>query len=181
MRVVAVDFSLTNTGVAVIEDGRVKVKRCQSKPTGDTLAARSLRMRRLAGEIVSLCAGADSVVVEGPAYASDTGKAHDRSGCWWMIVGHLTAAGIPVTEVPPATLKVWALGTGRGDKDLVLATTIHNYGHLVRITSNDTADAVQLASLGWHHLTGNPLIPLSKQHTRALASVRWAQPEGVTA
>lgn len=177
MRVTAIDFSLTSTGLASISDSGVYVQRVQSKPSGDNLPARSRRMRALADEAFRFCRYSDLVVIEGPAYASDTGKAHDRSGCWWMIVGRLTGQEVPVVEVPPSTMKVWALGVGGGKnagKDMVLAETINTYGHLVRITGNDVADALQLCTMGWAHLTGNPLVSLPEKHTRALKAVRWA-------
>lgn len=177
-RVVAVDFSLTSTGLACIDADGPRVERVQSKAPavdGHLLAVRSARMRRIAGTVHDHCAGADLVVIEGPSYDSGTGKAHDRSGAWWMIVGRLTGAGVPVVEIPPSTMKVYALGTGRGDKDLVLATTIHRYGHLCRVLGNDQADALQLAAMGWHHLTGSPLIDLPQTHTRALTAVKWPQ------
>src|SRR4051812_31130618 len=96
-RVVGLDLSLTSSGIARITcqadeahanprpSVRVDVRRSVTKappanlPLPQRLAARSLRLRRAAGVICTLCSGADLVVVEGPAYASDVGKAHDRS------------------------------------------------------------------------------------------------------
>lgn len=171
--VVGIDWSLSSSGVVRATDtGQMSTHRVQSKPTADTLHARSLRIRKMAMNVIGLTVGADLVVIEGPAYASDTGKAHDRSGGWWLIVARVTALGIPIAEVPPPTLKVWLTGKGRRSKDEVLADTIHRYGHLTDIRSNDVADALGLATIGLAHL-GHPLVDLPLTHTRALAGVKW--------
>jgi crossover junction endodeoxyribonuclease RuvC len=197
-RVVGLDLSLTSSGIARItaetrladvladvRDGlgteRIDVRRSVTKappanlPLPQRLAARSLRLRRAAGVICTLCSGADLVVVEGPAYASDVGKAHDRSGLWWLVVARLTANRIPVVEVTPAQLKLYALGKGSGaetDKEHVLAAVIRRYLD-VNVTGNDEADALILAAMGARHL-GFPIEPtLPEAHLHAMTKVAW--------
>ncbi len=181
IRVLGVDLSLAYTGLAygtVADDGAVRlaVNRVRSKPPsgvskGDELAATSLRMRGIITEIWPHARVADLLVIEAPAYSSDTGKAHDRSGLWWMLVARATAAGIPVAQVRSATLKVYATGAGRGDKDEVLAQVVRRYPD-VDVRGNNEADALVLAAMGLHHL-GHPYADLPHTHTRAMAAPAW--------
>jgi crossover junction endodeoxyribonuclease RuvC len=129
----------------------------------------------MAHQACTHCAGADIVVIESPAYGSVTGHMHDRSGLWWLVCARLTANGIPVVEVTPQQLKMYALGKGGGagtGKDAVLASVIRRYP-TVDITSNDTADALVLAAMGARHL-GHPIeSDLPALHLRAMAKLAW--------
>ena len=177
-RVVGLDLSLTCTGVARIDRGdalghETQVRRVVSKPTKDpTLADRSRRLRRLAGDTTALCAGASLVVVEGPSYASTSGAAHDRAGFWWLVVGRLTGAGLNVVEVPPASLKTYATGKGNAGKDDVLTAVVRRYPD-VTFAGNDEADALVLAAMG-ARFAGFPIEDsLPQTHLRALEKVQW--------
>jgi crossover junction endodeoxyribonuclease RuvC len=185
-RIIGLDLSLASTGAAVIDTAvpgpaqtrRVLVK-ARAVKRGDpphTITERSTRLRRLAGDTTTLCVGADLVLVEGPTYSSDTGKAHDRAGYWWLVVARLTGAGLNVVEVSPTALKVYALGKGAGagtGKDDVLAAVVRRYLD-VAIGNNDEADALVLAAMG-ARFTGHPIEekPLAQTHLRAMDSVRW--------
>lgn len=200
MRIVGLDLSLTSTGVACIDvtrgpfkpfitkgdevvmhaahiDRRVQLRRFHSQGrANDTLTTRSLRLRKLAGDLHACCVGADLVVVEGPAYSSQTGHMHDRSGLWWLVIGRLTAQGIPTAEVTTQHLKTYALGKGGGKgtgKDDVLAATIHRYLGVATVRNNDEADSLVLAAMGARHL-GCPIeTNLPQTHLRAVAAVAW--------
>lgn len=178
-RVVGLDLSLTATGWARTTGAVTEVGVLASKPTSDTLAARSARLRRLAGRCYDLADFADLVLIEGPAYASNTGSAHDRAGYWWLTVARLTGAGVRVVEVPPASLKTYATGKGNASKDQVLAAAVRAFPTL-RVDDNNTADALWLAAMGARHL-GTPIDPwpvLPKDRARGLAKVAWPQPIG---
>lgn len=199
-RVVGLDLSLTSSGIARITmpsievdtpppgvtvtvrpDPRIDVRRSVTKappanlPLPQRLAARSLRLRRAAGVICTLCSGADLIVVEAPAYSSTTGHMHDRSGLWWLVVARLTANRLPVVEVETQRLKMYALGKGGGEgtgKDAVLAAAVRRYP-TVEVTGNDEADALILAAMGARHL-GFPIEPtLPETHLRAMTKVAW--------
>lgn len=86
---------------------------------------------------------------------------------------------IPYVDVAPATVKVWATGSGatsgenKVTKQAVKEAVIATYGRLVHVATYDEADAVALASLGCYAY-GQPLVSgLRSQQTRALSSVRW--------
>lgn len=182
--VTGLDLSLTHTGVTRIAQGdalghEVRVRSVLSKPParrkGDpppSVAVRSARLRRLAGEIVTLCAGSDLVCVEGPSYASQGAGTWDRAGLWWLVVGRLTGAGLNVVEIPPSNVKTYATGKGNADKDAVLAAVVRRYTH-VEITGNDEADSVVLAAMG-ARFAGFPIeASLPQTHLRSVETVRW--------
>lgn len=182
--VIGLDLSLTGTGVARIATStatpavavQLVTSKARARRKGDpapTIGERSLRLRRLAGPITELCAGANLVVVEGPSYASDSGAAHDRAGLWWLVVARLTGAGLNVVEVPPSVVKTYATGKGNASKDAVLAAVVLRYQHQLTVPGNNEADALVLAAMG-ARFTGTPLEQsLPQTHTRAMTSVRW--------
>lgn len=172
--VVGLDLSLTGSGICRIEGEAIQHARIGSGPASAALADRSQRLRVLAGKIVERCVGADLVGVESPAYSKTMGSMHDRSGLWWMVMGRLTAQGIACYEVTAGTLKVYATGAGRVGKDLVLAEVVRRYiDHVPNLATNDEADALVIAAMGFHHATGGPVVALPRTHTRALAAVKW--------
>lgn len=181
--IVGVDLSLTSTGLARILTrdalgAEVTVRRVLSKPPPAdkvTLATRSTRLRRIAADVFTACAGADLVVVEGPTYASDSGAAHDRAGLWWLVLARLTAQGFNVVEVSPTTVKTYALGRGGGPetgKDAMIAAVVRRYP-TVPVSGNDEADALVLAAMG-ARFTGHPIEDtLPQTHLRAMTAVKW--------
>lgn len=175
--VVGLDLSLTATGVCRAAGGVVEVRRITSRADDGTLAARSIRLRSLAGIIARTATDAVLVVVEAPAYASSTGKVHDRAGLWWLVVARLTGAGVPVVEVTPQAVKTYATGKGNADKDDVLSAVVRRYPG-VAVTKNDEADALVLAAMGRRAL-GHPLDVLPAAHLRAMTKAAWPQPEGL--
>lgn len=185
--VVGIDLSLTGTGICTLfadhvgppDAARIShplqatVTRYGTPPAGGDLGPRGDRLRRLVSGILARTGRPDLAVIEAPALHSKTGHAHDRSGAWWLLVSSLQAAGIPVAEASPQTVKKYATGKGNAGKDAVLAETVRRYGHLIEVNTNDEADAVHLAALGWHHLTGEPLIALPAQYLQAIATMTW--------
>lgn len=191
MRVVGLDLSLTAAGLASIthselspddtaprprlpEVPAVDVRVVGTETAGKLIRPRSLRLRSMADEITQYARTADLVVIEEPAYGATGGAAHDRSGLWWLIVARLDAAyGIPVVEVTSPCLKVYTLGTGRGDKDKVLTAVVRRYGHLApELDNNNEADALALADMGARYF-GQALVDLPQTHTRAMKAPQW--------
>lgn len=180
--VVGLDLSLTGTGIARIlssESGHhwVDHTRLGTDTAGLDLAARGKRLNGLSHRVTGHLARLgrpDLVLVEQPSYGSSGGSAHDRSGLWWLVLSRLTAAGVPVAEVTPVHLKMYATGAGKGGKDAVLAETARRYRDLApELSTNDEADALILAAMAWQHVTGTPLVPLPATHTRTLDRIRW--------
>lgn len=177
---VGVDLSLTGTGLARVSgwnghELRASTALMGSDAAGETVTARADRLTDLAARIVNYCHGADLVCIERPAYSSNTGSATDRAGLWWLVVARLhRGLGIPVADVVNNHLKMYATGSGAAKKDAVLAETVRRYRKLTpRIADNNEADALQLAALGFHRLTGHAIVELPQQHTRAVTAVKW--------
>jgi crossover junction endodeoxyribonuclease RuvC len=184
--VTGLDISLTGTGVCVIDHTSITLRCIESKPpkternprTGKplppTLDQRALRLAELSMEIsASVPTSCNLVVIEQPAYSRNEGAAHDRSGLWWLVAQFLFVRDIPFVEVPPNARILYALGTGRGNKDQVMLETAERYRHLVKVTGNNEADALVIAAMGARHL-GHPIEnSLPQKHIKAMASVRW--------
>lgn len=183
--VVGIDPSLTATGVA--GPGGVRTVR-SSGHDGDTLQQRMGRLHNLAIDVLRAVyevgrghlhafrepAARDLlVVIEAPAYASKTGKNHDRSGLWWLIVDTLDSevGAVEVVEVTTNQRMRYATGRGQADKDEVLAAAIRRYPH-IPITNNNEADAVVLRAMGCD-VVGDPIVTVPRLHRATLAGVRW--------
>lgn len=180
MKIVGIDPSLSSTGVAVVScSGRevesVEVATVTSKPEADVdPLARLNRMRRIVRSVMDHAVDANAAVIEGPSYGSVTGRQHDRSGLWWMLVRALTGVCL-LAEVPPASRTMYATGRGNASKDTVLSSVIRRYPD-VEVAGNDQADALVLAAMGarWW---GIPIeISLPATHTRAMDKVAWPVP-----
>lgn len=167
-RVIGLDLSLTATGLSDGESTRLIKSKGKA---GDGLPQRQARLRKLRAEVITHCEGAALVVIEGPAYASQSGHAHDRGGLWWLVVMALGHRGIPVAEVPPATLKKYATGKGSGPKGAMLEAATRRLPHVHTGGDDNAADALWLHAMGLDHLTGLHVVP--DAHRVTLDVVRW--------
>lgn len=172
-RIAGVDFSLTSTGLALID------------PAGQLYAHRVRpplavgngpdRLEWLLRFILPVVAGADLVVLEAPIHGQSRGSLPLIGG--WHVVRHaIWQAGCPAfAEVQNSTLKVYATGYGRSEKPAVLAAVQARYQvapNSAPVAGHDEADAVVLAAMAAHHY-GHPLAPVPETHARALGSVQW--------
>lgn len=205
MRVIGLDISLSSTGFAslyvpsashavdpwfgpsyVLSSASIR-----TDPVGADLCALSERMSTIVESISIRIASADArpqlVVVEGPSMASIQGS-HNLSGLWWRVVGRVVALGLPVVQVAPTSLKLYATGSGSGrgktkvTKSMVVKAVTGRYDvGAIALTAkdNDRADAIVLAAIG-ARLLGRPIdrhIPAP--NLRALTKI--CLPEGITA
>jgi crossover junction endodeoxyribonuclease RuvC len=162
--VIGLDLSLTGAGYAG-PDGTKLFTSTGHK--GDTLNQRAVRIAGLRDEILEALDGwqADLVVIEQPSFASTGGSAHDRSGLWWFVVDRLIAAGIPVVEVPPSTLKKYVAGNGQAKKNSICGHIVKRFD--VLIEDDNEADAFALRALGLD-LLGHPLVQMPAFNRSAL-------------
>jgi hypothetical protein len=171
--VVALDLSLTSTGVA----DRNGTRRICPKTTGVE------RLAEVRDAVIDLCLGRDwdsplldfpdLVVLEGYSYASGN-KAHDVGELGGVVRLALHQAGIRYEVVPPSSLKVYACGVGNASKDDVLLAAVRRLGY--EGNSKDEADALWLYVLALHAL-GEQRIEVPKTHLRALKALSWAVEE----
>lgn len=198
MRVVGLDISLSSTGFADIlidpyypSQHSIVSWSIATEPAGTKLLDVHNRMREIRDRIVQLLYRVGPVpslvVVEGPSMGSIQGS-HNISGNWWRIVDHLLSNGLPVVEVAPGSLKLYATGSGsmRGPTKVTKAMVVkavndrYDVGPIrLRVADNDRADAIVLAAIG-ARLLGHPIDPhIPAPNLRALTKIRL--PEGITA
>jgi Holliday junction resolvasome RuvABC endonuclease subunit len=172
--VVGVDLSLTSTGIATAGGVRTIAS---SGRDGASLRVRHARLADVTTRVVLAVSDAAAprtalVVIEGPAYAAKGGKTHERAGLWWMVVDELLSAGHLVAEVPPPTLKKYALGKGVGDKGAMVDAAARRMPQVETRGQNDAVDALWLRAMGMHRY-GQPLCSVPKAHAAALDAVAW--------
>jgi Holliday junction resolvasome RuvABC endonuclease subunit len=122
--VVGIDPALTRTGVAIIErlgdNCRAETFIVATEASDDhSPAADYKRIRTITHRVNALIPhqGARLGLIEAPAYdAEPAGKAWQRAGLWWHLVGLFVANEIPFGTVTPLTLKKWVTGFGGSAK-----------------------------------------------------------------
>ena len=98
----------------------------------------------------------------------------ERGALWYGIWSALWARRIPRAIIQPPTLKAWATGTGRADKELVLGE-VSKWWPGIAIANHDIADSAVCAAmcamkLGWQM----PFRP-RRRHFEGLRTVRWPE------
>lgn len=182
MRILGVDPSLTGTGVAWIERGRVGTRliSTEAPPKGTaTVRSRHNRLGRIVGGVSGELLGTDLLAVEAPSYGSVGGSKHDRSGLWWLIIDRAYRMGVPVVEISPRTRALYATGNGgAGKAEVIQAVSTW----LKRRSYDDNeVDAAVLAAMGARWL-GHPIDGDEQpHHKRAMAGVAWPNMKGRTA
>lgn len=167
--VVGLDLSLTSTGWARNERGRLTTGRVVTSPDhslyGEGLAERLLH---IVDQLNGVLKGADLVMVEAPFASLSGGNAIFLvHGAIRLVLG---LSGALVVPVAPTTLKVFALGSGgKSDKVDVALAASRRLGW--EGAGNDEADAAWLSEMGWH-LLDRPNVELPGTHLRALETVR---------
>ena len=184
MRVLGVDPSLTATCLALIDlDTHAVVDTWTLTSKGhrdDTIRQRLNRIQDLA-DAITMVDDVTLVVIEYPTLSQGRQGGHlDRHGLWWLIADRLntrTPDGGRLVAVPASTRARYATGKGNAGKDTVLLEVARRYP-TVPVANNNEADALVLAAMGFHHLTGSPLVDLPAAHRAALAAVTWPASTG---
>lgn len=168
-RVIGLDPSLTGCGIA---DGRQTWLIGSTAPDEPTLMLRGDRIRTLAKAVLArIPLDTQLVIVEGDAPHQTMGNKHDRAGLWWLIVSNLQTAGVPVAEVTPSQIKIYATGNGNCNKALVIDATARRYPNVDTGANDNRCDAHWAAAMGIDHLTDFHVVPA--KHRATLAKVRW--------
>ncbi len=175
-RVVAIDLSLTGTGLAFPgPGGTVIVATVGEKDTSPSVEQFFSRVDRLTRKITTttqLCAG-DTVIIEGLSLHSKSSSLDRIFASWWLVVKQLIAVtGTAPVVVTPQQRAQYATGKGSSSKDAVLLAVAKRYPE-VDITNNNEADALVLYAMAQRQL-GQPLetsLPLT--HLKVMANVAW--------
>ncbi|MDD7812608.1 crossover junction endodeoxyribonuclease RuvC [Mycobacterium sp. CSUR Q5927] len=178
MIVAGIDPSLTNCGIAILDQGH-PVHLDAVGHGGKDGASYDHRSRRIVSQcrcIIGIIAthSPQLAVIEGPAYGQNLPSNHDRAGLWWGLYSALRARKIHTVVIAPKTRALWATGNGNADKRDVLQTVRTWWPtHRRAIRNHDIADALVLAAIGAHHL-GDPMPFQTKdRHTLALDAISW--------
>jgi len=191
-RLVGVDLSLTSTGIArVYLDSDGTVVGTHTEVTGQTLPERAPldeqidRVDRVARDVVSLVGAPDLLVVEGPlpgGRAAGGTSEEERAWLRGLVYRRIHRAGIPLVEVAPSTLKLYATGNGRAGKPLVVQAIRRHYGDRFDIPlrksdgQQDVADAIALVAMAARSV-GHPIDLDHPTRERAMRAPRWATRE----
>lgn len=163
-RILALDLSLVRTGVCEPDGATSYI------PTGKL---RGLpRIDYIVRRVQALARGADLVVIEGYSFGS-----HNRAvplaelgGCVRLLLHRLA---IPYVDVPPATLKKWATGSGVAKKIDMVVVARERFG-LEGTTDDNEADAFLLWAMARHHY-GCPITKMPKVQAEAASKVAWPE------
>lgn len=169
---VGLDLSLTSSGLARITWGLgTTVTETWHRGVGGltTITDPAERCRVLHGlktDIVDWAYPAQLVVVEKLVPNPASRSTNERAALWYLVVSALVVRGVEVAEVHPSTLKSYATGSGRADKDAMRDATTEAFPD-VPTRNDDERDALWLAAVGVHLLDG----PLSYPVTPVRADV----------
>ncbi|MGI5281701.1 hypothetical protein ACQEVF_59170 [Nonomuraea polychroma] len=176
-RIVGLDLSITSTGMANGSGWCEKVGR--DGVTTMPLRTKYRTLNGLASRIIVLTDAerADLVLVEKLVFnRQDGGRggAGERSYLYYRVMGTIADAGVPIVEVPQATLKMYATGRGNAPKDEVKDAVAKRLPMYVTKGNSDMCDAAVLAAMGADYL-GHPLADLPKTHRAALDKLTWPE------
>lgn len=174
--IVGVDFSLTATGVCLIQDGEAECVTIGSRRESVWHEFPN-RARGIALDIENWLAldGAEQplIVIESPAFAAKSSSIDRMFGGWWVFVDTLmeTCLFDPPLRVAPTQLKKFATGSGRAGKDEVMLAVSRRYPD-VDVRDNNQTDALVLAAIG-AAAVGEPFNQgLTKVQTEIVEAVR---------
>jgi Holliday junction resolvasome RuvABC endonuclease subunit len=172
MMILALDLSLSRTGWAALSGDTVAHGVLQP-PRGEDRGVCRLRwfceqLRQRLNPRVELA------VIEGYAYGTARGASHAHSLGELGGVVRLTLhyLHIPFVEVPPASLKKYAVGKGNAGKAEVLVAAVKRLGYAG--ADDNEADALWLLTMARDQY-GEIESPVPKAQREGLAKVQWPQ------
>lgn len=191
--VVGIDSSLTAAAIAAIAHPSVAPQPNAPRTAvvgeaghrGDPVTRTAIRIgrqyRRILDAIVDMAPSVALVVIEELPKGMPPDATHmflERAALHYRLIEGLAVRRIPVAEVPPAVLKLWATGAGNADKATVHAAMGELWPHArldVRGKPNDNlSDALAAASIGAERLGWYE----PEATYRHAPKVKW--PEGIT-
>ena len=150
MKILGLDLSLTGTGVAVIEGGKlVTSDLIKSKPSGPRPKDEARRIQGIVDKISEHIDtySPDLVVIEGIAFmAKNTTALAQLAGLNYLVRALLLNRGIDFIIVAPSTLKKFITGKGNSQKDVMMLETYKQYG--LSLLDDNIVDAHGLAQVG---------------------------------
>lgn len=180
MRILAVDPSLTGTGICLGDTHPTDPSApyvCTIKPPAKLDSIQRLRfIRDVVADYIrdGISHPVDLIVMEGPAYGTQGSKGqsghHERAGLWWMLREAYDLRDIPVAIVTPTSLKMYATGKGNAPKDDVLIQAVRRLP--IQLMNNNEADSATMWCMAADHY-GMPLVQMPQEHRRGLEKIQW--------
>jgi len=172
MRVVALDPSLTCTGVADSDRGPYVIV----PPAGITGEARNWQILKA---VILAVEGADVVLIEGYAFGAKGRAVFDIAELGGVLRMGLYTRGVRVVEIPPSCVKTLATGKGNSKKDAVLAEAIRRLGY--EGSDHNEADALWIMQGALIHYGLPGAAKLPQAHLRGLDKIQWpTEPQAAT-
>jgi Holliday junction resolvasome RuvABC endonuclease subunit len=156
----ALDLSLTSLGMARIDAQGIDATQLRTTKRGHA------RLSYLIEHVAKYVAHLDLVALEGPSFNSKNAYTHETDGLWWLIAHELHNMAVPYLQIPPATLKKFATGSGIAPKPDVLIAAVKRFPG-VEFTSEDAADALWLLAMVCERY-GCPLAEMPKDRVALL-------------
>lgn len=148
-RVIGLDLSLCKTGWALISGNKLMdIGLIKSSPVGDKPVEELIRVNGIVSEIMSVvdhyCP--EIVIIENLAFLAKGTSLTQLAGLSYLVRSALYSRKIPFYLIAPTTLKKFATGSGKGEKDHMLLESYKEFG--VEVADNNEADAAFLALAG---------------------------------
>lgn len=181
-RIVALDLSLSSTGVARWDPAEAAEPITQTiepsfrMPKIMTADARLRRLHDLHAQILGAIGPVDLALIEGYSYASKVGG--ERLGELGGVIRlSLYAAGVKIVEIAPPAVKKYATGNGAAAKPKVHGAAVHRAGR--EFATMDESDAWWLLQMALAHY-GLPHVPMPATHRAVLDKIAWPILTGVS-
>lgn len=181
LRVLALDLSLAATGLACTHDSKgqprlyartIAPRRSPDRPTVMDHA----RVHKVFTAVrnAALCQP-DLAVIEWLPQFEGHGDASLRLAELHGVVRQwLWSRRIPMADVRPTHLQMYATGKGRATKQEVREAVTARYGSLLHVGTEDEADATCLLSMALDAY-GQPLAEVPDANRKALAGAKWPE------
>jgi crossover junction endodeoxyribonuclease RuvC len=146
--IIGIDASLTGTGVAVIDNGKMKNhERIESKQTGvRRLIEIESRLKYIIDSQLLVNTKTDMVVIEEYAWGAKGRATYQIGELGGVIRRMLHHQMVRWIEVNPSHVKKFAAGSGNAKKEQVLMQVYKRWG--IEFATSDEADAFVLAKIG---------------------------------
>jgi Holliday junction resolvasome RuvABC endonuclease subunit len=169
MKVLALDLSLTSTGVAL--------PACDVERWVPSTGLRGMERLDWFRSVLAQALAADMpdlVVLEGYSMgtARQASHAHALGELGGVLRHTLWRNQQPFVDVPPASLKKYATGKGNAKKELMLVEAVKRLGY--DGSSNDEADALWLRAMALDAY-GEPVVQMPQVNREATGAVVWPQ------
>ncbi|MCV7230694.1 hypothetical protein [Mycolicibacterium komossense] len=119
------------------------------------------------------------VLIENMLPPKDGNFSHnERAALWYGIWSGIKARGLPRAVIQPPTLKLWATGNGRAEKEDILAA-VQGWWPTIPIANHDIADSAVCAAMCAMRMGWKLPFPTRRRHFAGMTTVHW--PEALVA